>query len=101
MNKEHFVLLDKQYVNYFMKNQLFTLDNFSENCKTRPIWRRAYSIEQNVKQLFSTNLRKFEVIWTKIDWNITETATVLFKRRSEKRAKNVAFSIHSMTLFHF
>ena len=74
---------------------------FSENCKTRPIWRRAYSIEQNVKQLFLTNLRKFEVILTKIDWIITGTATGLFKRRSEKRAKNVAFSIHSMTLFHF
>ena len=28
MNKEHFVLLDKQYVNYVMKNRLSTLDHF-------------------------------------------------------------------------
>ena len=28
MNKEHFVLLDKQNVYYFMKNRLSTLDHF-------------------------------------------------------------------------
>ena len=64
MNKEHFVLLDKQYVNYFVKNRLSTLiwTMFSENSKNRRISRRAYSIKQNVKQSFLTYLRKFEVI---------------------------------------
>ena len=28
MNKEHFVLLNKQYAYYFMKNRLSTLDHF-------------------------------------------------------------------------
>jgi len=54
-----------QYVYYVMKIDCLLWTIFSENCKTRPIWRRAYSIKQNVKQSFLTNLRKFEVIWTK------------------------------------